>query len=49
MLHVLPTANLICFATNQIVAGSEKLQQKIERSSTFCIESIHVTRFTGPR
>ena len=40
-----------CVTTNQIVAGYEKLLQKVENSSNFGnkICTWYVTRFTGPR
>jgi len=39
-----------CLATNQVVvAGCEKLLQKVESSSTFSTKSAHVAHFTGPR
>ena len=34
---------------NQVVAGREKLLQKVESSSTFATASARVARFTGPR
>ena len=35
MLRVLPPTNQTCLATNQVVAGCEKLLQNIESGSTF--------------
>ena len=51
MLRVLPPTNQNCFTTNQVVAGYEKLLQKVESSSNFGnkICTRYVTRFTGPR
>ena len=43
MLRVLPTT------FDQVVAGREKLLQKVESSSTFATASARVARFTGPR
>lgn len=36
MLRVLPPTNQTCPATNEVVAGWEKLSQKVETTSTFC-------------
>ena len=36
MLHVLLPTNQTCPATNEVVAGWEKLLQKVETTSTFC-------------
>ena len=36
ILYVLPPTNQTCLATNQLVAGCEKLLQKVGSSSTFC-------------
>ena len=50
MLRVLPPTNQTCLATNQVVAGCEKLLQNIEGGSTFLKQkSVHVVRFTGTR
>ena len=48
MWRVLPPTNQTCLATNQVVAGCEKLLQNIEGGSTFLKQkSVHVVRFTG--
>ena len=51
MLRVLSPTNQNCLTTNQVVAGYEKLLQKVESSSNFGnkICTWYVTRFTGPR
>ena len=49
MLRVLPPTVQTCLATNQIVAGCENLLQKVESSCSFCISTVCVARFTGPR
>ena len=49
MLRVSITHVQTRVATNQVVAGCQKFLQKEENSSTFCNQSVHVARFTGPR
>jgi len=34
---------------NQVVAGRERLLQKVESSSTFATAPVRGARFTGPR
>jgi len=44
------TPNQICHAANKVVAGCEKLLQKVVGSSTFFVtNSLHVARFTGQK
>ena len=38
-----------CLSTKQLVAGCEKLLQKVESSSISCNKSEKVARFTGLR
>ena len=49
MLRVLPPLNQTSLATNQLVAGCEKLLQRRDCNSTFATQSVHVARFTDPR
>ena len=48
-MRVLPPSNQTCLATNQLVAGCEKLLQRRDCNSTFAAQSVHVARFTDPR
>ena len=44
MLRVLPPTNQTCPATNEVVAGWEKLLQKVETTSTFCSKLLYMLR-----
>ena len=42
-------SNLSCNKINKVVAGCEKLLQKVQSSSTFCNKICTCCAFTGPR
>ena len=45
----LTTHGQTCLATNQVVAGCEKLLQKVESNSTFCNKICLCCAFYGPK